>query len=121
MASTEGLKNMSKDYVTQVDGAYRITGTRVSRDSVVYAFLSGVSPESIVDSFPILALEQVYGAIAYYLAHQAEIDVCLRQGEADFAALSQSLRERNRLLHQKLTAFRDQKQAATRDPRPIQS
>jgi uncharacterized protein (DUF433 family) len=68
---------MRKDYMTQVDSAYRITGTRVSLDSVVYAFLGGVPPESIVDSFPILTLEQVYGAIAYYLAHQTEINVYL--------------------------------------------
>jgi hypothetical protein len=26
---------MAKEYVTQVDGAYRITGTRVSLDSIV--------------------------------------------------------------------------------------
>jgi len=32
---------MSKDYVTQIDGAYRLIGTRVSLDSVVYAFLNG--------------------------------------------------------------------------------
>lgn len=38
---------MSKDYVTQVDGAYRITGTRISLDSVVYAFLQGQTAESI--------------------------------------------------------------------------
>src|SRR5207237_950395 len=54
---------MTTSYVTQVDGAYRITGTRVSLDSVVYAFLNGSSPESIVDSFPVLSLEQVYGAV----------------------------------------------------------
>ena len=58
---------MTTDYVTQVDGAYRITGTRVSLDSVVYAFLNGSAPESIVESFPALTLEQVYGAITYYL------------------------------------------------------
>jgi uncharacterized protein (DUF433 family) len=104
---------MSKDYVTEVNGAYRITGTRVSLDSVVYAFLNGVSPESIVDSFPALTLEQVYGAIAYFLAHQPEVDAYLGQGEAEFAALSQQLRERNLLLHQKLLAFRHQKQALT--------
>jgi uncharacterized protein (DUF433 family) len=81
MRSTQGLKGMSKDYVTQFNGAYRITGTRVSLDSVVYAFLNGVSPESIVDSFPVLTLEQVYGAITYYLAHQGEVDAYLRQGK----------------------------------------
>lgn len=112
---------MSKDYVTEVNGAYWITDTRVSLDSVVYAFLNGVSPESIVDSFPVLTLEHVYGAIAYYLAHQADIDAYLRQGEAEFAALSQRLRERNLLLHQKLVAFRQQKRATAHEPEPPQS
>jgi uncharacterized protein (DUF433 family) len=107
---------MSKDYVTEVSGAYRITGTRVSLDSVVYAFLNGVSPEGIVDSFPALTLEQVYGAIAFYLAHQAEVDAYLRQGEDEYAALSQRLREQNLLLHQKLTAFRQQKRATAHEP-----
>ena len=46
--------DMSKDYVTQTNGAYRIAGTRVSLDSVVYAWLNGLSPESIVDSYPTL-------------------------------------------------------------------
>ena len=112
---------MSKDYVTYVNGAYRISGTRVSLDSVVYAFLSGLSPESIVDSFPVLALEQVYGAITYYLANQAEVDAYLRQGEVDFAALNQRLREQNVLLHQKLTAFRQQKHAAGSEPEPTRA
>jgi uncharacterized protein (DUF433 family) len=112
---------MSKEYVTQVHGAYRISGTRVSLDSVIYAFLNGLSPESIVDSFPVLTLEQVYGAIAYYLAHQSKVDTYLRQGEADFAALSQRLREQNFLLHQKLAAFRQQQHTAASEPQPTQS
>lgn len=34
-----------------VDGdSYRITGTRVSLDSVVYDYLGGLSPESIADN-----------------------------------------------------------------------
>lgn len=109
---------MTTHYVTHVDGAYRITGTRVSLDSVVYAFLNGCSPESIVESFPALTLEQVYGALTYYLAHQAEIDAYLRQGEADFDALRIRLQGQNTLLHQKLLAFRHQKHAAT--PEPVQ-
>lgn len=112
---------MHQQYVTQTQGAYRISGTRVSLDSVVYAFLSGLSPESIIDSFPMLTLEQVYGAITYYLAHQDDIDAYLRQGEVDFAALRQRLRQENRLLHQKLMAFRQQHQAATSEPSSTQS
>ena len=65
---------MAKDYVEQRDEAYWITGTRVSLDSVVYAFLEGLSPESIVDSFDTLTLEEIYGAIAFYLGHRDVID-----------------------------------------------
>ena len=58
---------MMKNYVDQHDGGYWIAGTRVSLDSVVYTFLEGFPPESIVDSFEILTLEQVFGALTYYL------------------------------------------------------
>lgn len=112
---------MSKDYVTQVDGAYRITGTRISLDSVVYAFLNGQTPESIVESFPLLTLEQVYGAVAYYLAHQTEIDEYLRQGEAEFEILRQRLRDQNLPFHRKLMAFRRQQQAAKNKQEPARS
>lgn len=104
---------MSRDYITQVEGAYRVAGTRVSLDSVVYAWLNGLSPESIVDSYPVLTLEDVHGALAYYLGHQDEVDEYLRQGEAEFDALrqqlSQKLREARPLLYQKLLAHKQQK------------
>lgn len=75
---------MDAAYVEQQGGAYRVKGTRVSLDSVVYAFQRGDSLESIVSSFPSLTLEQVYGAITYYLAHKQEIDEYLREGEAEY-------------------------------------
>jgi uncharacterized protein (DUF433 family) len=45
---------------------------------VVYAFLEGLSPESIADSFDTLTLEEVYGALAFYLGHRDEIDAYLK-------------------------------------------
>ena len=78
---------METSYVMEVDGAYRITGSRVSLDSVVYDFLSGLSPKSIADNYDTLRLEQVYGAIAYYLGHRTEIDAYLRRNRAKFDAL----------------------------------
>jgi len=65
---------METSYVMEADGAYRITDSRVSLDSVAYNFLSGLSPESIADNYDTLTLEQVYGAITYYLAHRTEVD-----------------------------------------------
>lgn len=99
---------MAKDYVEQHDEGYWITGTRVSLDSVVYAFLDGLSPESIVDSFDTLTLEEVYGAIAFYLGHRDVIDAYLKKSEAQFDELCRRARAANPLLYQKLDEARRQ-------------
>jgi uncharacterized protein (DUF433 family) len=72
---------MDKTYVEQRDGGYYVTGERVSLDSLVYAFHRGASPETIRRSFPVLTLEQVYGAITFYLAHEQEIDTYFNESE----------------------------------------
>src|SRR5687768_17003815 len=72
------------NYVEQRDGGYFIKGKRVSLDSIVYAYRRGQSPESIQRSFPLTTIEEVYGAIAYYLAHQPSIDEYLLKGEEEF-------------------------------------
>jgi uncharacterized protein (DUF433 family) len=72
------------EYVEQREATYFVRGSRVSLDSIVHGFLNGDSAEAIRDNFPTLSLEQVYGAIAYYLRHQAEIDSYLRAGQEDF-------------------------------------
>lgn len=97
---------MSKQYVERVDDAYRVAGSRVSLDSVVIAFLSGQSPESIAESFPTLSLEQVYGAITFYLANQQEVDAYLKEGEEKFEAIRQAAREANPVLYKKLEEAR---------------
>lgn len=85
---------MGKEYVELKEGAYRVGGTRVSLDSVVYGFQSGASPECIQQSYPVLTVEQVYGAIAYYLSHQQTIDQYLIEGEKEFEKLQQISREK---------------------------
>ena len=101
---------MEKSYVEQHDGGYWVTGTRVSLDSLVYAFWEGQTAESLAQSFPVLTLEQVYGAITYYLANREVIDAYLRQQEADFAQLAQDLRQRDPMFYQKLADARRQRQ-----------
>jgi uncharacterized protein (DUF433 family) len=68
-------------YVRRVAGAYQIADTRVSLDSLVYLFREGMSAESMVDSYPALTLEQVHGALAFYLGNQKEIDAYLVEGQ----------------------------------------
>jgi uncharacterized protein (DUF433 family) len=54
-------------------GVYRVAGTQVPLDSLVYAFDQGHSPETIQEQYPVLNLEQIYGAITYYLANQGAV------------------------------------------------
>jgi uncharacterized protein (DUF433 family) len=91
-----------KSYVEYRNDAYWIEGTRISLDSLVYAFRQGLSPESIVKSFPLLMLEQVYGAIAFYLANRPEIDAYLAAEEAKFDAMPQPLQTADPALYNKL-------------------
>ncbi|PYP85878.1 MAG: hypothetical protein DMF61_15060 [Blastocatellia bacterium AA13] len=66
-------------------GSVRIMGSRVTLDTLVAAFKKGNTAEQIQDSFPSLSLRQIYGAIAYYLDHQEDVEAYLeeRQTEAD--------------------------------------
>ena len=102
---------MEKRYIEKRDDGYWVAGTRVSLDSIVLAFLDGLSPETIVaECFPVLTLEQVYGAITYYLAHGAEIDRYLQQGDAEFDALRHATRSADPQFHAKLVQARRQSQ-----------
>lgn len=70
---------VAKEYVEERSGGQYIVGTRVSLASVVVQFQQGASPETILQNFPSLAsLENVYGAIAYYLANQPAVEQYLK-------------------------------------------
>ena len=71
------------EYIEHRNGGYYVTGTRVSLDSIVYSYKEGESPETIRQNFPSLSLEQVYGAITFYLAHHADVDANIREGEKE--------------------------------------
>ena len=73
----------NKSYVRwDEQGVLRVGATRVMLDSVVAAFHQGHSAETIAQQYPALSLEEVYGAIACYLANKDEVDQYLsRQDE----------------------------------------
>lgn len=101
----------SDNYIGRHDDGYRVRGTRVSPDSVVYRFLEGLSPESIQsDCFPTLTLEQVYGAITFYLPNRAEVDAYLRTADQDFEAFRQRVRDEYPQAHRRLDAILQQAQ-----------
>jgi uncharacterized protein (DUF433 family) len=103
---------MSASYVENRAGDYWIAGTRVSLDSVVYAYWQGHSPETIAQSFSALSLEQIYGAIAYYLRHRKAVDASIRKAEQTGEALRQELRQQDPAFYERLAQAKAQQQAA---------
>jgi uncharacterized protein (DUF433 family) len=72
--------DQSTVYASQTpEGGWRVAGSRISLDSVVWGYWSGLTPEEIIAQFPSLSAEQVYGAIAFYLANRDEMDVYLEK------------------------------------------
>lgn len=76
------------------DGTVRITGSRVTLDTLVGAFKKGATAEQIQDSFPSLSLWEIYGAVAYYLEHQGEVEDYLKLRREEAAAVRQEIEDR---------------------------
>lgn len=76
----------SESYV-RVDehGVMRVGKSRVLLDSIVASFEQGYSAETIQQQYPALNLEEVYGAIAWYLANIDEVSRYLERQKALWA------------------------------------
>jgi uncharacterized protein (DUF433 family) len=95
---------MEKGYIEQRNGIYYLTDSRVSLESVVLAFLDGLSPETIAtECFPTLTLEQVYGAITYYLANRKRVNTYLEGLDADFKVFQKTNKQENTAFYNQLT------------------
>jgi uncharacterized protein (DUF433 family) len=102
----KAVEAMATEYIEQRDGGYFIAATRISLDSVVYAFLRGESPEGIAASFSAIDLEQIFGALAFYMANRETVDRYLREGQKEFEALREQARRDNPALYAKLAEAR---------------
>ena len=78
---------MERPYVEIRNGGYYVAGSRVSLASVVYEYRDGSAVETIRQNFPTLSLEQIHGAIAFYLGHSEEVEAYLRELEEKWGEL----------------------------------
>ena len=76
------------------DGVVRITGTRVSLDTVIGAFQNGCTAEQIVYKYPSLDLPAVYAVITYYLRHRQEVETYLAQQRQEAEGIQREVEER---------------------------
>ena len=97
-----GDQGLTQDYVEATESGYYVVGTRVSLDSIVYAFLGGQTAESIAQAFPVLTLEQVYGALTFYLAHRETVDAYLAAQRAGFESQRAAAQASDPMFYQKL-------------------
>src|SRR5919202_781591 len=78
------------------DGTIRVKGSRVTLDVIVRQFKQGATAEQILEDFPSLSLRDVYGAIYYYLEHEAEVEEYLekqKEAAAETSKLIESKRD----------------------------
>jgi uncharacterized protein (DUF433 family) len=92
------------DNVEERNGGLYIPGSRVSLDSVVYAYLRGESEIGIAESFTSLSLDQIRSGIRYYLAHRAEVDEYLKRQRARHKQMAEESRRQRPEFYAKMEA-----------------
>lgn len=75
-------------------------------DTLVRAFSTGDSPETIQRAFPVLTLEEAYGGITFYLGHRNELEATMVEQGPELENLLKASREKNPELFRKLEEAR---------------
>jgi uncharacterized protein (DUF433 family) len=72
---------MSREFVERRDDSFYLVGSRVPLAHLVREFQQGELPEAIRSHYPTLSLEQVYGAITFYLGAKEEVESDIAERE----------------------------------------
>ena len=75
-------------------GSVRVSGTRVTLDTIIRSVKAGESPEELAEDFPRVPLADIYAVLSYYARHRAEVDAYLHKREEEAAQLRQVLEAR---------------------------
>jgi hypothetical protein len=63
-----------KEFVERRNDSFYLIGSRVPLAHIVREFQQGTLPEAIRSHYSTLTLEQVYGAITFYLGNKIEVE-----------------------------------------------
>jgi len=74
-------------------GVIRVSGTRVTLDTVVARYHQGDSPEAIHEAFDTLPINDIYAVIAYYLAQREELDAYLKRRQDEGKRVQQEIED----------------------------
>ncbi len=70
-------------------GVWRVSGTKVTLDSLIYSFRQGSSAETIADQFDAVPLADIYLILGHYLKNQEEVDGYLQEQRKSADAIRQ--------------------------------
>ena len=65
---------MAGNYIERRETGLYIVGSRVPIDRIVWEYRNGEDAQTIQSHYPTLSLDQVEGAIAFYLSHRDEVE-----------------------------------------------
>ena len=74
------------------DGVIRIGQTRVTLDTVINAYESGLTAEEIASQYPVLKVADVYQVIGYYLHHKKDVNAYLEKRQSEHEAALQEIK-----------------------------
>lgn len=76
---------------TDEHGTIRVSGTRITLDTIIARHHQRDTPETIHEGFPTLPITDIYAVIAYYLAHQEELDTYLQRRNEEAERIRQDI------------------------------
>ena len=97
---------MQHEYVEMRNGGYYVAGSRVSLASIIHEYRDGAVPEIIRQNFPTISLEEIHGAIAFYLGHQHEAETYLSDLEKKWDELERAATPASPELQQRIEEAR---------------
>jgi len=77
-------------------GQPHIAGTGITVHRIVRWYKQGYNPEQIADEYAHLTLAQVYAALSYYHANQADVEAELAREDAEVARLEREAKSVSR-------------------------
>ena len=70
---------MIRDFIERRKTGFYIVGSRVPIDRIVWDYRNGEDSDGIQSHYPTLSLDQVNGAIAFYLSHKDEVEQVMEE------------------------------------------
>ena len=88
-------------------GVLHVGGVRIALESLVHLYDEGYSAESIGREYPTLTLEQIYGALTFFLANESSVRRYISEQHAEWDCLEAEAVGRPDALDEKLRVARE--------------